>query len=354
VGCDGSQFDNTTVYSNDGGSFTNIFVSNVVGPDGAVFVMAAGRLVADGPFNTYLWVSRDQAKTFQGPLTVNGSDLKTNVLPAVAAGNKPGQVVAGWYGSQNVTNPNDTDATWRYYLARSDDYGKTWERAAVTPQPFHYGDICTAGINCSTGGNRNLADFSSVGVDPKTGCAVTVFPGDPYDTPPDKVNTDAAAAYISREACSAAAGGGTGSNGSVLGQKAGCHDTIAPVTSIAKGSRFTRKGVTLKGTARDKGCGKNGAGKVVRVSLAVSRRVGKKCQWLQPNGKFSKTGSCTKKTYVQAKGTSKWTFKVKARLAKGTYAVVPRAVDAVGNLEKPVRGSRRGKHNHNRYLFKVR
>ena len=64
-----------------------------------------------------------------------------------------------------MTNPNDSKATWRYYLARSDDYGKSWDRATVTPQPFHYGDICTAGINCSTGGNRNLADFYGVDAD---------------------------------------------------------------------------------------------------------------------------------------------------------------------------------------------
>src|SRR3954453_12403675 len=302
-GCNGEQFENTTVYSNDGGSFSNLFVSNAVGPDGTVYVIASGRLDAKGPYNTYLWVSRDQAKTFSKPITVNSSDLKTNVMSAVAAGNKPGQVVVGWYGSQNAPNPNDTKAEWRYYLARSDDFGKTWDRATVTPEPFHYGDICTAGINCSTGGNRNLADFTSVGVDPKTGCAVTVFPGDPFDTPPDKENTDSPAAYIAREACSSK-DGGTGSNGSVLGQKAACHDTIAPVTTIGKGSRFRRSGISLRGTARDKGCGKNGAGKVVRVSLAISRRVGKRCQWLQPNGKLGRTSSCTHKTYVHAKGTS--------------------------------------------------
>ena len=352
-GCNGDQFENTTVYSNDGGSFTNIFVSNAVGPDGAIFVTASGRLDANGPYNTYLWVSRDQAKTFQGPLTVNGSDLKTNVMPAVASGSKPGQVVVGWYASQDVKDPNDTNATWRYYMARSADYGKSWDRATVTPQPFHYGDICTAGINCSTGGNRNLADFTSVGVDPKTGCAVAIFPGDPFDTPPDKQNTDSPAVYISREACSSSAGG-TGSNGSVLGQKAGCHDTFAPVTTLGRSSRFSRQGIRLRGTAFDKGCGPKGRGKVVRVSLAISRRVGKKCQWLQPNGRLAKKGSCTRKTYVQAKGTSKWTFSLKHKLPRGTYAVVPRAVDSVGNLEKPVRGSRKGRHNHNRYLFKVR
>src|SRR3954452_4995801 len=58
-GCNSDQFDNTTVYANDGASFSNLFVSNAVGPDGALFVIASGRLDAAGPYNTYLWVSRD-------------------------------------------------------------------------------------------------------------------------------------------------------------------------------------------------------------------------------------------------------------------------------------------------------
>jgi hypothetical protein len=285
--------------------------------------------------------------------------LKTNVMSAVAAGNNPGEVVLVWYGSQNATSPNDDAGVWRFYMARSKDYGATWDRSTVTPNPFHYHDICTVGIVCSTnGGNRNLLDFSSVAVDPKTGCATTIFPGDPFDTP-DRENADNAAAYISREACAAtkpaeSGTGGSGSNGEVLGVKAGCHDTFAPVSKPARASRFTRKGITLKGTSTDRGCGPNGRGTVARVTLAISRRVGKKCQWLQPKGGFGPVGSCTKKTYVLAKGTSKWTFTLKAKLKKGTYAVVPRGIDAVGNQEKPVRGSRKAKNNHNRYLYKVR
>ena len=61
------------------------------------------------------------------------------------------------------------------------------------------------------------------------------------------------------------------------------------------------------------------------------------------------------KTYVTAKGTSKWSFSLRIPLRKGIYAVVARGIDAVGNIERPVRGSRaRARHNHNHYLFKVR
>ena len=354
-GCNGDQFSNTVVYSNDGGSFSNLFVSNAVGPDGALYVIASGKLTADGGYGTYLWVSRDGAKTFSKPITVNTSDVKTNVMPAVAAGLKPGQVVVGWYGSQNITTPDDTKGEWRYYLARSDDYGASWDRATVTPTVFHYGDICTVGIVCTTGGNRNLLDFSSVGVDPKTGCATTIFPGDPFDTLDREAagNTDPAAAYIAREAC-APSQGGTGSNGEVLGVAAGCHDHTPPVTTIGRSSRFTRKGISLRGVARDRGCGAHGRGQVARVTLAIARRVGKRCQWLHSNGRFARTTSCRHKTYVTAKGASKWSFRKKIRLKKGTYSVVPRAIDSVGNRERPVHGSRSSRHNHNRYVFRVR
>src|SRR3954464_6267047 len=104
-GCNSDQFDNTTVYSNDGGSFSNLFISNAVGPDNAVFVIASGRLDATSPYNPYLFVSRDGAKTFSKPIKVTSADLTTNVMSAVAAGNKPGQVVLGWYGSQSVKTP---------------------------------------------------------------------------------------------------------------------------------------------------------------------------------------------------------------------------------------------------------
>src|SRR4051812_12484232 len=350
-GCNSDQFDNTTVYANDGASFSNLFVSNAVGPDGALFVIASGRLDATGPYNTYLWVSRDGAKTFSKPITVNSGDLKTNVMSAVAAGKKPGQVVIGWYGSQNAATPNEPKAEWRYYVARSDDYGATWKQATITPNVFHYGDICTVGILC-TSGNRNLLDFSSVGVDPKTGCATAIFPGDPFDTFDVQAanKSEPAAAYIAREACSSAAGG-TGGDAAVLGQKASCHDTTAPVSRLLRGSRFTRNGVTLRGVSRDRGCGPKGRGQVAQVSLAISRRAGKRCQWLQPKGGFTKTRSCRRKTYLPAKGTARWTYKLKAKLHKGTYAVVPRAIDSVGNQERPIRGSRRARNNHNRFLF---
>jgi hypothetical protein len=349
-GCNGDQFKNTTVWSNDGASFANLFVFNAVGPDGALFVIASGKLDATDGYNTYLWVSRDGAKTFSKPTKVNSGDLKTNVMSALTAGTKPGHVAISWYGSQNATDPNDTKGIWRYYLAASDDYGASWERATITPNAFHYGDICTVGILCVQG-NRNLLDFSSIGVDPKTGCYTTVFPGDPFNTfdREDAGDTSDAAAYISRQVCAA-----SGSE-LVAGARVGCHDRSAPVSTInLRRSRFSRRGIFLAGTASDRGCGRHGRGQVVRETLAISRRTGKGCQWLQPNGTFSPKQSCRKKTYVAAHGASRWSFRLRRPLPRGVYAVVVRGIDAVGNVERPVRGARRARHNHNRYIFRVR
>jgi hypothetical protein len=355
-GCNGDQFKNTTVWSDDTANFANLFISNAVGPDGTLFVIASGQLNDRDGFNTYLWISRDGAHTFSKPIKVNSPDLRSNVMSAVAAGTKPGQVALGWYGSQNATDPNDTKGIWHYYAAKSDDYGRTWQRSIVTPNPFHYGDICTVGILC-TSGNRNLLDFSSIGVNPKTGRYTVVIPGDPFNTfdREESGDTDASAAYVACEGgCGLPkAGGGTQQ---VRGVSANCHDRTAPVSAISrKRSRVTRRGIRLVGLATDRGCGPGGRGAVARETLAISRRVGKQCQWLRPNGRFSSKRSCRRKVYVSAKGTSKWTYRLRTTMRPGIYAVVARAFDSVGNIERPVRGSRkRAKHNHNHYLFKVR
>jgi hypothetical protein len=369
-GCNNDQFKNKTVYSSDTGNFANLFISNAVGSDGALFVIASGQLTDKDAYNTYLWVSRDGAQSFTGPIKVNSGDLKATVMPAVAVGTRPGQVAIGWYGSQDAKDPNDKKATWRYYVATSGDYGQTWSRSTVTPNPFHYGDICTVGIACQqTGGNRNLLDFSSIGVDPKSGCVTTVFPGDPFIAA-GQSKRDPAAAYIALEndgscganqappappaATSTPTQGGFGGSQVVAGARTNCHDHWAPQTTLGRGSRFTRRGISLHGTARDRGCGPRARGQVARVQLAISRRIGKRCQWLQPTGGLGPISSCGRKVFVIATGTAGWRFSYTGALPRGTYAVVPRAIDAVGNVEKPARGNRRARRNHNRYLFSVR
>jgi hypothetical protein len=199
-GCSGqTQFTDHVIYTAPGASLANIFSGIAVDGSGTLYAVAAGTLNADQKtYGLYLWVSHDQGTTWSKPIQVNPPELTANVLPAVAGGRGRDQVAIGWYGTSTSGDPNDTKDEWRYYVAASTDGGATFQRATVTPTPFHYGDVCTTGILCTTG-NRNLLDFSSIAVDPADGSIMPVFPGDPFDTPANG-KTDQAAAYVARQA----------------------------------------------------------------------------------------------------------------------------------------------------------
>lgn len=115
-----------------------------------------------------------------------------------------------------------------------------------------------------------------------------------------------------------------------------CRDTLAPAaryTKRAKTAKASRK-LRLKGTASDRGCGKQGAGKVKRVTVSIARATGKRCRYLQADGKLArKKTSCLRTRYVAAKGTTRWSFTAKRKLPKGSYKIWVRAVDAAGNVE---------------------
>ena len=204
-GCNG-VFTNHLIYTNPGASFGKIFDNQSIDGGGTLYVTAAGKSKAgESTTNLWLFTSRDHGVTWSPPVQVNTPDLKANVMPAIAGGLGKDQVVLGWFGSTNASDPNDTKAQWRYYSAFSFDGGKTFTQTVVTPDVIHYGDICTQGIFCGLipgqPGNRNLADFSSAAVDPTTGCAIFAIPGDPYNRPdlPKGQNTSDSSAYVSRQ-----------------------------------------------------------------------------------------------------------------------------------------------------------
>lgn len=197
-GCTGTtQFTNSTVYTATGANLANIFSAVAVDGGGTVYALSAGKLTGDQTtFDVYLWVSHDQGATWARH-TVNPPDLKANVLPALAGGLGRDQVAVGWYGTATSGDPSSTANEWRYYAATSTDGGNSFDRATITPTPYHYGKVCTGGITCT--GGRNLLDFSSIAVDPADGTVTAVFPGDPFDTPQNNA-TDSAAVYVARQA----------------------------------------------------------------------------------------------------------------------------------------------------------
>lgn len=107
-------------------------------------------------------------------------------------------MIVGWYASNTSPDANSDKGRWRYYTATSYDFGKTFNRATITRKVFHYGNICNQGVTCPPGSNRNLLDFSSLAVNPRTGCALAAIPGDPFDNPTNR-RSDPAAAYTAHQ-----------------------------------------------------------------------------------------------------------------------------------------------------------
>jgi hypothetical protein len=270
-------------------------------------------------------------------MVVNPPDQKAALFGTIAAGRAAGQAVIGWYGTDTSDDPNNTKDEWRYYGATTTDFGEHWNVATITPQPFHHGAICTVGVLCTSG--RDLLDFSSVGVDPATGCTVQVFPGDPYNSA-DQSDKKDAAAYVARQTAGTClradqptptTTGGGGSSGG------GCRDRIAPTSTFRGKPKASRHGVTIRGRSRDRGCGAKGAGKVARVRVAIGRAVGRRCRYARANGSFGPVVSCLRTKYLPARGTTSWRFSYRHRLPRGRYVAWVRGIDAAGNVEHKAR-----------------
>ena len=82
------------------------------------------------------------------------------------------------------SDPDDPGGTWRYDVARTTDVTAstpTWTRTPADDGAIvHVGDVCMRGIDCETGGNRNLGDFTSAVVD-SDGCAILAYSDDHLD-----------------------------------------------------------------------------------------------------------------------------------------------------------------------------
>lgn len=148
-------------------------------------------------------------------------------------------------------------------------------------------------------------------------------------------------------------GGGGGGQGGTTTQANGEPDSNITRVRTQKASKLKR----FSGTASDP------EGQLAAVEIAVvavqggakatARRV-KRCINLQSNGrlkrkKAGKRGRCAPAKFLRAKGTTKWTYKLKRKLRKGKYVVYARAVDTAGKKE-----TRFSKADRNRAAFRLR
>jgi hypothetical protein len=117
-----------------------------------------------------------------------------------------------------------------------------------------------------------------------------------------------------------------------------CSDTARPQASFLagrKGAAAKKRKLNLHGRASDAGCVAtiSVAGRVARVEVAISRKAGTKCRFVAAGGKLGKARICSRRVFLKAKGTTKWSLSLKRKLPRGGYTVLVRARDAAGNLQ---------------------
>jgi hypothetical protein len=128
----------------------------------------------------YTWAAAaDGWKTWAPVRQVSRPPATTNVFSWAQAGG-PGILDVAWYGTSTAGDPSAHAGQewWTYFAQVSAATSATphVEQVRASPHPMHYDDICLSGAGCILSqGNRNLADFFEVTIDP-AGRARIVYP----------------------------------------------------------------------------------------------------------------------------------------------------------------------------------
>jgi hypothetical protein len=137
------------------------------------------------------------------------------------------------------------------------------------------------------------------------------------------------------------------------GKRPSCGDHAGPtsrfLSNLRKAAKRSGRGLILRGTSKYQRCKNGAAGKVKRVVIQLKLQVTKKkCRYLGRNGRLGRKTRCSKvPAFVTAKGTSRWSYKIKGPLPTGKYVAYVLAKDDLGNTERRA-AHRNFRHNRNR------
>lgn len=160
-----------------------LYVTFTAGPiDHTASSSTVGQLTA--PEQIYVVRSRQPA-TSSDPSTITwttpqritgpgrGISAGTNTFPWITAGTR-GRIAVAYYHTSATSDggafgaANLSTAEWTVQVAQSLNAAganPSYSHAAVSDGPIKYGQICTNGIGCATGGDRSLGDFLQVTYD---------------------------------------------------------------------------------------------------------------------------------------------------------------------------------------------
>ncbi|HEV7678831.1 MAG TPA: sialidase family protein [Candidatus Dormibacteraeota bacterium] len=180
---------------------------------GNMYILFSEKIGAQSNTHIMMGVLPRNATTFSKVVQVDKGGLLSNVFPW-AIGGDPGMVDITWYGSPAADN-NDHAAQWSEMFTQSTNAlsaNPTFVQSRISgPQSMHNADICLAGTLCLvTGGNRNLADFQGVAIDP-CGYAQAVWDDDSTGTGTTMFARQTSGSSIHPTACAATTSGGNGS-----------------------------------------------------------------------------------------------------------------------------------------------
>jgi hypothetical protein len=275
-----------------------------------------------------MFKSADGGQTYTGPTRVNQdpkSPLRDQFQPWLAV-TPSGQLDIMYFDRRNDPNNFFIDT----FLSRSNDGGKTFKDTRVGRRmwdPRLNPPISVSG--------EFIGDYQGIAADDSVAIPFWNSTQDNSLPASNKEHSQYQEVYSARIPNSKQFGG------------PGCRDRRAPSSKANRRSLKHASGrVSLTGVSRDSGgCSKSKArsaadrGGVSRVYVSIGKLVGNnRCRFLTSKGTLAGSArKCSRPILLLAKGGSKWRFSHRAKLPRGKYHAVVRAVDRVGNKERPAR-----------------
>jgi hypothetical protein len=116
-----------------------------------------------------------------------------------------------------------------------------------------------------------------------------------------------------------------------------CRDRAAPRVTLRR-LRLGRRLEALAGRGSDLACGRRA--RVSRIQVSLRRASGRRCRFLGPSGRLGAATDCGRRTYLPARGRTRWSLRRSVRLAQGRYELRVRATDRAGNRSAAARSVR--------------
>lgn len=118
---------------------------------------------------------------FTDPVQTNRGEVVTTIFPWLVAGGAKGRVAQVYIGSKTPGSPGDLSLnhTWHVYVTQSlnmDTAQRSFAQVQASSHPMYFDQICLDGLGCTVNmGDRSMADFFAIDLNPKTGELVIVF-----------------------------------------------------------------------------------------------------------------------------------------------------------------------------------